>query len=101
MSCDYIKQYGIKPSARPLYALLRMIKHHYHLGPIDLNRVAFVGDNCSDIMSAKNGKIRSVAVLCGHGYYDEIAALQPTLILPTIYEIPQNLDKLFPTLNRN
>lgn len=95
MSRDYIKQYGIKPSARPLYGLLKMIKHKYQLGPIDLNRVAFVGDNCTDIMSAKNAKIRSVAVLCGHGYYDEIAALQPDLILPTVNEIPQNLDKLF------
>jgi len=97
MSRDYIKQYGIKPSARPLYALLGMIKKHYHLGPIDLTRVAFVGDNRTDIMSAKHARMKSIAVLCGHGYYNEIAALQPDLMLQTVGEIPQHLAKLFPS----
>jgi phosphoglycolate phosphatase len=96
---DTRKQFGVKPNPRPLYALLVQIKHQFHLGKIDLNRVAFVGDNCTDVLAAKNGKIKSIAVTSGHGYRDELLALNPDLLLTSMVEIPNHLTKLFSIIN--
>lgn len=94
-SRDTRKRYGIKPSPKPLYALLLMIKKRHKLGKIDLNQVAFVGDNQTDILSAQNGKMKAVAVLNGHGYAGELEQLKPDLILHSAAELPQNISKLF------
>lgn len=95
-SRDTRKRYGIKPSPKPLYALLLMIKKRYNLGKIDLKKVAFIGDNRTDILSAQNAKMKAVAVLNGHGYAKELEEMKPDLILQSAAEISQNITKIFP-----
>ena len=95
-SRDEQARLGKKPSPKPLYGLLLKLKKHYHLGKIDLSRVAYVGDNGTDIMAAKNGRMKAVGVLSGHGYRHELEAEHPDLILSSVAELPPYLSVLFP-----
>jgi phosphoglycolate phosphatase-like HAD superfamily hydrolase len=92
---DDKKKYGIKPSGTPVLGAVFRIKQYYRLGKIDRNRVAFVGDNCTDIIAGEAAKVKTIAVLSGHGYRKELEALRPTLILNSIADLPKYIDSLF------
>jgi phosphoglycolate phosphatase len=98
-SRDHRKLYGLKPSPGPLLGLLCLMKRHHKWGKIDRNKVVFVGDNVTDILSAKAARIKSIAVLSGHGYKKELKETNPEFILKTIAEIPSILTELFPKKN--
>jgi phosphoglycolate phosphatase-like HAD superfamily hydrolase len=95
-SRDHRKIYGLKPSPGPLLGLLRIMKNHYGIRFFNRNRIAFVGDNVTDVLSAKRAKMKSIAVLSGHGFYRELKAVEPTFILESAAEIPNILPELFP-----
>jgi phosphoglycolate phosphatase-like HAD superfamily hydrolase len=94
-SRDDQPRYGIKPSPKPLYGLLLKIKKRYNLPKIDFSQVAFIGDNCTDILAAKNGHIKSIAVLNGHGYKEELEQLKPDFILKSVAELPLYINQIF------
>ncbi len=93
---DDKKKYGIKPSGTPVLGAALRIKQYYRLDAIDRNRVAFVGDNCTDIIAGEAAKVKTVAVLSGHGYREELEALKPTLVINSVADLPNQLDLLFP-----
>lgn len=86
-SRDDKHQYNIKPNPKILLHLLVQLKEKHHLGKIDLNRVYFLGDNPSDIWAAQNARIKSVAVLSGHGTYQELINLGSDYLLNSIVDI--------------
>jgi len=90
------KSFGVKPNPRVLLGVLSRMKRLYNWGKVDLNRVAFVGDNLTDILAAQYSKVKSIAVLSGHAYLDEIRELQPDYIIKDVTKIPDILSELFP-----
>lgn len=97
-SRDDRKTLGSKPSPRPLYGLLVKMKRHYNWGKINLNRVAFVGDNITDMIAAKGANVKSIGVKSGHAYPEELAMMKPDFILNDVNEIPKILPQLFPNM---
>jgi HAD superfamily hydrolase (TIGR01662 family) len=96
VSRDDKKRYGIKPEGRPILATILRIKQEYKLGKIDKTRVAFVGDNITDIKAAHNAGIKSIAVTTGHGRIEDLKKLSPTFVLESVTAIPSVLLQLFP-----
>ncbi|MHA1339351.1 MAG: HAD family hydrolase [Promethearchaeota archaeon] len=84
--------YGVKPQPQSILNLVNKIKKKHNLGKINKSRVYFCGDTPSDIWAAQNAHIKSVAVLSGHGTYDELAYMGADFVLNSIndlLEIPQ------------
>ncbi|UYP48105.1 Phosphoglycolate phosphatase [Candidatus Lokiarchaeum ossiferum] len=98
-SRDDRKVLGSKPSPKPLFGLLVKMKRHYKWGRIDLNRVAFVGDNITDILAAKRARVKSIAVKSGHAYPEELSIMKPDFLLKDVNEIPSILNQLFPNMD--
>ncbi len=92
---DDKKKYGLKPSGRPIRGVIERVQDRYGLSTIDPSNVAFIGDNASDIIAGKNAGVKTVAVLSGHGYRDELAALHPDLIVDAATDLPSRLHELF------
>ena len=85
---DDRKRYGVKPNPKLLLYALVQIKRIKQLGgKLDKSRVYFAGDNVSDVLTAKNAGIKSIAVLSGHSTEEELQQASPDYILPTIQEI--------------
>lgn len=82
-------EYGIKPGPRILLHLIAQLKKKHNLGPIDKNRVYFCGDNVTDIWAAQNARIKSIAVLSGHGSKLELTRLGADYVINSINELPQ------------
>ncbi len=74
------------------------MKRHYNWGKINLNRVAFVGDNITDMIAAKTANVKSIGVKSGHAYPEELAMMKPDFILNDVNEIPKILPQLFPNM---
>lgn len=75
-----------KPHPYPIFSILIKIKRKYKFS-IDLNSVYLIGDLPTDIQSAKNAHIKSIALLSGHGTKHDLEKANPTLILPDIKNI--------------
>ncbi|MHA1820851.1 MAG: HAD family hydrolase [Promethearchaeota archaeon] len=86
-SRDDKHQFGIKPSPRPLLKLLERIKKKMNLKRLDKSKIYFCGDNPTDVWSAQNAGIHSVAVLSGHSNYDELAYIGADYILNSINDL--------------
>ncbi|MHA1746055.1 MAG: HAD family hydrolase [Promethearchaeota archaeon] len=93
---DDRKTLGVKPSGRPLLGLLVKMKKHYNLGPINKQRVVFVGDLGTDILAAKDAGVISVGVLSGHSTRAELEFFSPDYIVDGINELPLVLNQIFP-----
>jgi phosphoglycolate phosphatase-like HAD superfamily hydrolase len=98
VSRDDRKKFGVKPNPGPLLAVLLKIKKHYNIGKIDRTQVAFVGDLATDIIAGKQARIKTIAVLSGHSSKTELESYSPDFILENINQIPENLDRIFPSL---
>ncbi|WP_371803683.1 HAD family hydrolase [Candidatus Lokiarchaeum ossiferum] len=92
------KELGTKPSPKPILGLLDRLKNQFKWDSLDLKKVAFVGDNISDIIAAQKAKVTSIACSKGHGDPEEIQKLRPSFIFSDITEIPTHLAKIFPNL---
>ena len=86
-SRDDRKRYGVKPNPKLLLYALWKIKQMKRLGKIDKSRVYFVGDNASDVQTAKNAGVKSVAVLSGHSTKEELLRVDPDFIISTLEDI--------------
>ena len=86
-SRDDRKLYGVKPNPKILLFAVWKIKQMKNLGKIDKSRVFFVGDNASDVLTAKNAGVNSVAVLSGHSTEEELIKVHPDFIIPTLEDI--------------
>ncbi len=86
-SRDDRKLYGVKPNPKILLYVVLKIKKAKKLGTIDKSRVFFVGDNVSDVLTAKNAGVNSVAVLSGHSTKVELENSNPDFLLPTLEDI--------------
>jgi HAD superfamily hydrolase (TIGR01549 family) len=75
-----------KPNPYPIFLSLRMIRDKFNTS-IDRNRVYFFGDLPSDIETAKNAKIKSIALLTGHGRPKDLKKLNPTFIIKDLYAL--------------
>ena len=69
-----------KPNPYPVYLALNKLKKEYHV-KIRKDQIYFVGDLPSDIQTAKNANIKSIAVLSGHGRKKDLEKARPTIIL--------------------
>lgn len=72
-----------KPNPYPVHLALNQIKSKFNF-PIIKQNVYFVGDLPTDIETAKNAGIRSIALLSGHGVKEDLEKTKPTIILPNI-----------------
>ncbi len=95
-SRDDRKTLGIKPNPRVILGLLARMKKYYKFGKIDKNRVAFVGDNISDVLAAKYSGVKSIAVLSGNATKAELELIGPDFLLEKVTDIPDIFPKLFP-----
>jgi len=75
-----------KPHPYPIFSALKKIKKKFKFS-IDLDRVYLVGDLPTDIYSAKNANIKSIALLSGHGTKHDLENTNPTIILQDIKNI--------------
>ena len=46
-----------------------------------------MGDNASDVLTAKNAGVKSVAVLSGHSTEEELLEANPDFLIPSLEEI--------------
>ena len=81
------KLYGVKPNPKILLFAIWKIKQAKNLGKIDKSRVFFVGDNVSDVLTAKHAGVNSIAVLSGHSTKEELLNAHPDFIIPTLEDI--------------
>jgi len=72
-----------KPDPYPIHLALNLIKRKHNLS-IDKAKVYLIGDLPSDIVSANNAKIKSIALLSGHGTKEDLENTKPTYILDDI-----------------
>lgn len=72
-----------KPNPYPIFLALNQIKTIYSCS-ITKNNVYFVGDLPTDIETAKNAGIKSIALLSGHGTKEDLEESNPTIILQNI-----------------
>jgi phosphoglycolate phosphatase len=82
----------VKPNPKILLYTISQIKKAKKLGKIEKARVFFVGDNVSDVITAKNAGVKSIAVLSGNSTKEELQNANPDFIIPTlekIFSIPE------------
>ncbi len=72
-----------KPDPYPVHLALNLIKKKHNI-TIDKTQVYLIGDLPSDIMSANNAKIKSIAILNGHGTKEDLENTKPTHVLEDI-----------------
>lgn len=72
-----------KPDPYPIYLALNLIKKKFNLS-IDKTKVYLIGDLPSDILSANNAKIKSIALISGHGEKNSLEYAKPTYVLEDI-----------------
>ncbi|MFX0138133.1 MAG: HAD family hydrolase, partial [Candidatus Hodarchaeota archaeon] len=75
-----------KPNPYPILLALKHIKMEYKV-PIIKENVYFVGDLPTDIDTAKNAGINSIALLSGHGVKGDLEKSKPTFIIQDIKTI--------------
>lgn len=72
-----------KPNPYPIYLALKQIKKKNNLS-IDKTQVYLIGDLPSDIISANNAQIKSIALLSGHGTEEDLKKTKPTYIIEDV-----------------
>ncbi len=72
-----------KPDPYPIHLALKLIKNKHNLS-INKNQVYLIGDLPSDIQSANNANIKSIALLSGHGTREDLEKSKPTFLLKDI-----------------
>jgi len=75
-----------KPHPYPIYLALKKIKSEHGVR-IDKSRIYFIGDLPSDILTAQNADVKSIAILTGHGREKDLEALRPTFILKNMSKL--------------
>ena len=75
-----------KPNPFPIFAALNEIKNEFNI-TIKKEDVYYIGDLPPDIKCAKNAKVKSIALLSGHGTKESLENSHPTFILSDIKEI--------------
>ncbi|NVM35470.1 MAG: HAD family hydrolase [Candidatus Lokiarchaeota archaeon] len=75
-----------KPSPYPIITALKKIKKNFNYS-INKDNVYYVGDLPADIECAKNAKIKSIALLSGHGTKEDLENSNPTILLQDIKNI--------------
>lgn len=75
-----------KPSPYPIITALKKIKKNFNYS-INKNNVYYIGDLPADIVCAKNAKIKSIALLSGHGTKEGLENSNPTILLQNIKDI--------------
>ena len=69
-----------KPHPYPIIFALNKLKNKHNI-KINKSQVYFFGDLPSDILTAKNANVNSIAILTGRGRRKDIEMLKPTIIL--------------------
>ena len=95
ISQDDKKRYELKPSPLPILGALNQLKNQGLINSIQLARVCFIGDNRGDLRAAHNAKVISIGVLSGHSTRMHLNLENPHLILNSINELPENLNRIF------
>jgi HAD superfamily hydrolase (TIGR01549 family) len=72
-----------KPNPYPIFLALNKLKKENHV-KIMKDQIYFIGDLPSDIQTAKNANINSIAVLSGHGRRKDLENTEPTFILKNL-----------------
>jgi HAD superfamily hydrolase (TIGR01549 family) len=54
---------------------------------LDPKEVVYIGDMVIDIETAKNAKVRSIAITTGSSSREELEALSPTIIIDSLYKL--------------
>jgi HAD superfamily hydrolase (TIGR01549 family) len=72
-----------KPNPYPILLALNKLKKEKHV-KIMKDEIYFIGDLPSDIQTAKNANINSIAVLSGHGRRKDLENTEPTFILKNL-----------------
>ncbi len=75
-----------KPSPYPIITALKKIKKNFNYS-INKDNVYYIGDLPTDINCAKNAKIKSIALLSGHGTREGLEKSNPTILLQEIKNI--------------
>ncbi|MCK4381492.1 MAG: HAD family hydrolase [Candidatus Lokiarchaeota archaeon] len=75
-----------KPSPYPIITALKNIKKDFNYS-INKDNVYYIGDLPADIECAKNAKIKSIALLSGHGTREGLKNSNPTFLLQNIKNI--------------
>jgi phosphoglycolate phosphatase-like HAD superfamily hydrolase len=94
-------KFGSKPSPKPILGILKRLQEQHGWNKINLSKVAFIGDNLTDVLAGQRAKVISIACLCGHGDPTEIQKLTPDFLLNNINEIPMILHQIFPSLKKD
>ena len=68
-----------------------LIKAANHLN-VNLCECVVVGDSISDVRAGKAARIATIGVLSGLFKHEELASVQPDLILNTVNELPKHID---------
>ncbi|GAB4306568.1 MAG: hypothetical protein Kow0069_03470 [Promethearchaeota archaeon] len=79
---------ALKPSPVGIFALME------RFGVTDRESVAMVGDSWHDVRAARNAGVRSVAVLCGYGTREALAAEGPQFVVNSVSDVPSLLPLL-------
>ena len=69
-----------KPNPYPIYFALYNLEKEHHVKVIR-DQIYYLGDLPTDIQTAKNANINSIAVLSGHGRKTDLEKTEPTFIL--------------------
>ncbi|MFX1554039.1 MAG: HAD family hydrolase [Promethearchaeota archaeon] len=75
-----------KPNPYPIIAALLKIKKNFSYS-INKDNVYYIGDLPADVECAKNAKIKSIALLSGHGTREDLEKSNPTFLLQDIKNI--------------
>jgi len=75
-----------KPHPYPIYLALKKLKSEFKI-PIIKSQTYLIGDLPSDIKTAKNAMVKSIAILSGHGRKGDLEKANPTIILKDLSEL--------------
>lgn len=75
-----------KPNPYPIITALKKIKKTFNYS-INKDSIYYIGDLPADIECAKNAKIKSIAILSGHGTREGLKNSNPTFLLQNIKNI--------------
>ena len=75
-----------KPHPYPIITALKQFKKNFNYSIIK-DKVYYIGDLPADIECAKNAKIKSIALLSGHGTREGLEKSNPTIMLKNIKNI--------------
>jgi HAD superfamily hydrolase (TIGR01549 family) len=75
-----------KPDPYPIHEVLKKVKETCNIH-INKDLVYLIGDLPSDMISAKNARIKSVALTSGHGRKEDLIKQNPDIVLDDIREL--------------